>query len=172
MSEQKQRTATERLTDLEQGYVGLFNSLNGITRELSIIKEAIKLLGNKVDSMVKLSVRGEALNDDNIAKVMIENNEIELKTKVENLKFQGALADADVASEDSFMVAKEVNDSGEVVNPRLQFAIASFADEVKSKLIGSKIGDTVTIEEGKLKLQVTEIYKIQTPPTELPQAQV
>lgn len=160
------KTASQRIEELEQAMMSMYSTANNMARDIMTMKEAIKLLGNKVDSIVKASERGEELNDDTLSKIMIENNTAELATKVQTLVQQGFLSKADSITEESFVVGKEVDDDGNVMNPRLQFAMKGLQDVLRSKIVGSKAGDILTLEEGKLKFEVVEVYDIVVPKAE------
>jgi hypothetical protein len=163
MSEEQQKSATERIQDLEQGTAAALQTLDVMARDVMVIKEAIKLLGNKVDSIVKASERGQDLTDDVLSKIMIENNVEELRGKVTSLVTQGVLVSQEVVGDDSFLVGREVNDAGEVVNPRLQFALQALQEDMRGKILGSKPGDVISLQEGKLKFEVLETYSVQPP---------
>jgi hypothetical protein len=157
------RSASQKIDDLERGIAATFQTLDNMARDIMVIKEAIKLLGNKVDSIVKASERGLVVNDDLISKIMVENNVEELKEKVSSLVAQGVLVTQDVVGDDSFIVGRELSEAGEVVNPRLQFALGAIQEEMRGKIKGSKAGDVLTLEEGKLRFEVTEVYGVKPP---------
>lgn len=166
MSNQQQdkRTASQRIDDMERGLMALYQTADNMARDLMTIKEAIKLLGNKLDSVVKASQRGEQLNDEVISKIMVENNIEELKTKVDNLVNSGVLVKAEEVSPNSFVVGREIdNETGAVTNPRMQFVVSALAAEVKDKFPGAKAGQILELQEGKWKFEVLEIYSIATP---------
>lgn len=161
MSEQKkQMTALERIQNLENGFMGVFSNMDAVSRDVLLIKEAIKLLANKVDAMANLNVQGEAMTDENINKIMIANNEKELKSKVDNYINQGVLESSDIVDDNSFVVGQELDADGKVVNPRIQFTVSSFNEESRAKLSGLKLGDMVDLEDNGLKMSITEIYKV------------
>jgi hypothetical protein len=168
MSEQQTdtRTASQRLEDVERGSMAAFQTMDNMVRDIMTIKEAIKLLGNKVDSIVKaLEVSmPTTINDDILSKLMVENNVAELRNKVGDLVSQGILAPQEVVDDNSFLVGRELNDAGEVVNPRIQFALQALQEEMRAKIKGSKAGDVLSLEEGKLKFEVLETYSVQPPP--------
>jgi len=157
------RTASQKIEDLERGIMSAFQTIDSMARDIMVIKEAIKLLGNKVDSIVKASERGQPLNDDVLAKIMVENNVEELKEKVNGLVAQGVLASQELIDDDSFIVGREVNELGEVVNPRLQFALQALQEDMRPKLKGFRSGDVINLEEGKLKFEVMEVYMVKAP---------
>jgi hypothetical protein len=157
------RTASQRIDDMERGLMALYQTADNMARDLMTIKEAIKLLGNKLDSVVKASQRGEALNDEVIAKIMVENNMEELKEKVTNLVNQGVLVPAEEVGPNSFIVGRELSEDGTVQNPRMQFVVSALQEDVRSKFPGAKAGQTLELQEGKWKFEVQEVYSIQTP---------
>lgn len=166
MSNQQQadkRTASQRLDDMERGLMSLYQTADSMARDLMTIKEAIKLLGNKVDSIVKASSRGEPLTDEVLAKIMVENNVEELKEKVTNLVNQNILVAAEEIGPNSFIVGRELSDEGTVVNPRMQFVVSALHEDVRSKFPGSKVGQVLDLQEGKWKFEVLEVYNIHTP---------
>lgn len=162
-NEQKQRTAAQRIEDLEQGMMAMYQTLDQMARDLMTIKEAIKLLGNKMDSIVKASQRGEALTDEVISKIMVENNMEELKSKVQALVDQGVLVPAEEVTDTSFVVGREMNDQGEIQNPRMQFVLSALEESVRAKFPGSKVGQVLDLKDGKWKFEITETYNIVTP---------
>jgi hypothetical protein len=171
MSQQKQRSATERLGDLEQATMSVFQALDNQSRDLSLIKDAIKLLGNKLNSVVQLLEKGDSVNDANIAIQMVANNVAELDARIQGLKAQGILVRQEEVTAESFIVAREVDDNGTVINPRLQSLLASFPEAVQGKLLGAKAGDIVNVADGKLKVELLDVYTFQAPEVEQPQEQ-
>lgn len=159
MTTEKKLNASQRLDTAEVNIQELTSYLSNMARDISIMKEAIKLLGNKLDAVQRAS----NVTDDSVSMLMMENNANELKEKVDNFIAQGILVATEIATEQSFMVGKEVDDTGKVVNTRIQFATGALTAEVRDKLIGSKVGDLVSFTEGTLKLEVNEIYSIVTP---------
>lgn len=158
------RTASQRIDDMERGLMALYQTADNMARDLMTIKEAIKLLGNKLDSVVKASERGLSLNDDTISKIMVENNIEELKLKVTNLVNSGVLVASEEVGPNSFVVGREIdNETGNVANPRMQFIVSALAPEVKDKFPGSKVGQTLELQEGKWKFEILEVYSIATP---------
>jgi hypothetical protein len=168
--QQPKRTAVQRIEDLERGVMGMFQNGDNMGRDLMTIKEAIKLLGNKIDAIVKATQRGEDLNDDIIGKIMVENNVAELKARVDQLVAAGTLvATTEPVDEKTFVVGQEVDDTGKVLNPRLQFVLGALQEELRNKIKGSKVGDSVVFQEGKLKFELQEAYSVAPPkPPEAP----
>lgn len=157
------RSASQKIADLENGLMSLYQVVDNIARDMGTFKQAIKLLGNKVDSIVQASERGEAINDSVISRIMVENNADELKQKLSTLIAQGVLKAEEQVGDDSFVVARELDADDKVINPRLQFAVAAVQPDVQEKVKGAKAGDTIIFQEGKLKLHIQEVYSVQSP---------
>jgi len=160
------RSATQRLTDAENAIMSLFNVVDRMGRDLMTFREAIKLMHNKIDSIVKAAGSGEGISDTVIDRLMIENNVAELKQKVTTMVEQGILVSEDQISDNAFVVGQEYDDAGTLVNPRLQFALKALSEDVQMKILGTKPGDLLDLQEGKLKFKVLESYRIQEPKTE------
>lgn len=159
--EQKpQLTATQRIGNLENAMMSIYNALDQMARDMGLVKDAIKLLGNKLETVAKLLENGESVNDTSIAAGMTARNVLELKEKISNLEKQGVLVSTDQVSENSFVAGQELNEAGQTVNPRLQFAASALVPEVKAKMIGAKVGDIIPTNNN-LSFQVQEIYEIQ-----------
>jgi len=162
------KSASQRIEDLEKGLMSMYQAFNGVAQDLNVAKEALKILGNKVSSIQAVAQRGEPLTDENVSKAMVENNVLDLKQKVDGLIAQGVLVSQDTVTNNSFVVGRELDEQGNAVNPRLQFALAALQPEVQDKIRDHKIGDIVDIQEGKLKFEVLEVYSIEAPKTEAP----
>ncbi len=162
MSDQDNRNATQKIQDLENALMALYQTADAMAKDLATVKDAIKLLGNKVDSLAKASLNGEQPTDAVISRIMIENNVEELAQKVKIMVAQGVLSLTEQVASDSFLVGSEQNDLGETINPCLQFALFAInPPELQEKFIGARAGDLITISEGRPKYKVKEVYQIQ-----------
>lgn len=157
------KTAAQRLDQLENALMSLYGAVDNMARDLTTAKEAVRLLGNKSDAIVKLIARGEDLTDESIAAVMVENNIDELKGRVNQLIEAGVLVAEESVTETSFVVGREIDNEGKFINPRIQFALKAMPAPTQKAILGSKPGDVVVIAEGKSKFEVLETYKIQQP---------
>lgn len=168
--EQKQpkKTASQRIDELEQALMSLYGTADNMARDLSMAKEAIKLLGNKLDSVVKAISRGENITDEVISKIMVENNVEELKQKTNNLVGKGMLEVSEEVTLTSFVVGREINEDGIVMNPRMQFVLSTINSEVQKKFLGAKVGQLIEVQEGKWQFEIIEIYNIVEPKVEVP----
>lgn len=157
------RSASQKINDLENALMSLYQTADNMARDLMGIKEVLKLINNKLESVIKASAGGEPINDEVIKRIMVQNNCEELANKVKVMVVQGILIPTDQIAADSFLVGSEINDSGEVTNPRLQFALYAVRPEQQEKLKGLRVGDTVVMQEGSPKYRIDEVYQIQAP---------
>lgn len=161
------KTSTERLTDLEttMSQVGqALSSLDPLIRDLGGLKEALKLLNNKVDATVKALNAGLPLTDETLNKFMTANNEKELADKVTAMINSGLLTASDTVTNDSFVVINEADPAGTVVNPRMQFLVSALQmEEVRNKLNGAKVGDNIAVGDKGASINILESYTIVIP---------
>lgn len=167
MSEENKKNATERLSDLENNQAQIVQALQPVelmARDLAGMKEALKLLNNKVDALVKAINAGGPITDDSLSKYMIENNVAELAKKVTDMVASGLLAASDTVTKDSFVVINEADPSGAVVNPRMQFLVSALQhEEVRTKLEGAKVGSNISVGDQGASINVLESYNVVTP---------
>jgi hypothetical protein len=64
-------------------------------------------------------------------------------------------------TDQTFVVGRQLDADGNVVNARLQFAVATMDKTIQDKLLDKKVGDSVIFEEGQPSFEPTEIYVIQ-----------
>lgn len=159
MSEQKKLNASQRLETLETNMQEVSMYLNNMARDLSLIKEAIKLLGNKTSALQSAA----GITDDQISVGMIANNVIELKEKVDGFVANGTMTATDVVEENCFIVGKEENEDGTVANPRVQFMVSALQPELRAKILGAKTGEKIQFSEGTLLVALDEIYSVSVP---------
>jgi hypothetical protein len=164
---ENKKNATERLEDLERTIMQIIQAiqpLEMVARDVQGLKEALKLINNKLDSVTKCINEGIQLTDENIGTKMTENNAKELETKVTNMVTQGVLAATDTAGPESFVVISESDENGKVVNPRMQFLVSALQhDEVRGKLNGAKVGANIPVGDKGGSITVLEAYNVVTP---------
>jgi hypothetical protein len=154
-------TAAQRIEAIENMIVGLDTAVRQLANSLTTISQALKMLGSKVDAIVTASGSGSPITDEVLSRIMTENNALELKARLNELIQQGRLSSAEELTEQGFFVGREIDsETGEVVNPRIQMAVASLAKDVRDMLIGKKVGDVISFGEGKLSLELEEVYVI------------
>lgn len=167
MSEENKKTATERLELLENtvnNIIQAIQPLANMAQDLMALREATKLLNNKLDSVVKCVNTNTALTEENIGQVMTDNNAKDLQEKVTKMIGDGLLSAADTVSKDSFVVINEADETGKIVNPRMQFLLAALNnEEIRGKLDGAKVGTNISVGDKGGSLNVLEAYNIVVP---------
>lgn len=164
------RTASEKIQDLERAVMSGFQVTNNITRDIMVLKDALKLLGTKLEATAMCINADEKPTVENVTKYMLQLNTIELQGKVANLVNQGILAPIDEVSDAAFVVGSEQEADGKIIHPRVQFVFGQLEKENQDTLRGKKVGDLITFKEDKLRLLITEIYNIVAPKAPAPTA--
>ena len=171
---ENKKTATERLEVLENtvnSIIQAIQPLANMAQDLMALREATKLLNNKLDAVVKSINAGTALTDENLGQLMTENNAKELQDKVTKMVTDGLLAATDTVSKDSFVVISEADETGKVVNPRMQFLLSALQnEEIKAKLEGATVGANIPVGDKGASLNVLEAYNIVVPQAQAPEA--
>jgi len=160
--DKQQLTAGQRLIGLEQSVATLDHALYNQTKQLSMIRDALSLLHEKVNAMITLMSLGHTVTDQAIDQLIEQKRIEDMKKKVEDLVSASSLERAEEVSEKSFLVVREMNgETGTVINPRLQFAVSILNQESIQKLIGKKVGDSVKfVEDNPAIIEIEEIYNV------------
>ncbi len=168
-NENKQMTAAQRLLGLEQSVSALDQALYNQAQQLSMIRDALSMLNEKVNAMITLSSLGQSFSDAAIDQVIEQKRVEDMKKKVDSLLEAGSLQKAEEVSNKSFLVVREMNgETGNVINPRLQFAVSILNQESLTKLLGKKAGDSVKFaEENPAIVEIEEIYDVVIKGTEV-----
>lgn len=164
-NDQTKRTATQRLDDQERGLLSLYQTVDSMIRDLMMVKDAVSLMNNKLDSVIQASQRGEPLTNDVISAIMTQNNVEEFRQKVSMLVTQGVLKPSEAITLNSFIVLRIQDNEGKTLNPRLQCTLGSLAPGLQEKLLGLKSGDVVPNDE-KSQVEITEVYSVHRPDEE------
>lgn len=159
----KKTTAAQRLSNLEDTLVGTLQALGAVDNEQSVIKDALALLGSKLDAMISLLRAGKELSDANISNLMIEDKTLKMTEGTQSLVKNGVLVANDTVDENCFVVGRELLDDGSVLNPRIQFTVESATPNLRAKILGAKVLDKIQVVEGKASMEVLEIYSIHQP---------
>jgi len=169
---EKKPNAAQRLSALERGLQNLSENVSKALNELgtntsdklNILADEIDKVGNGLKAVSKRINAVAEVTDtkDEVGKLMIDSAVKELESKVEEFVGLGVLERDDVQpiTDKTFVVGREVDADGNVVNPRVQFATASINKNLQDKLLGSKVGDLVSFEEGQPQFEVLEMYSI------------
>ncbi len=164
---ENKKTATERLEILENTVNSIIQAvqpLANMAQDLMGLREAVKLLNNKLDVTIKCINSGTQLTDENLSQGMTENNAKDLQDKVTKMVSDGLLAATDTIGKDSFVVINEQDDSGKIVNPRMQFLLSALQnEEIRGKLEGATVGSNIPVGDKGGSLNVLEAYNIVVP---------
>lgn len=156
-SKPKKMNATQKLLALEELVASLNGKIDVMADEIEKLSTFIKSITKRLNASIKV-----ADSDNDVKKIIIKENIKELEGKVTFLEQQGVLIKNDEAliTDPTFVVAREVDDDGNEVNPRVQFAVGSLDPSYKKNLIGKKLGDLVKPEGDTFTLEIMEIYNI------------
>ena len=143
MSEAKKIKASERLSAIEstlvptQRRVGELEMIVfNLSRENDILKDALQLLHEKLESVIVLSNEGKSLSNNNINEKVVMLKEQALKDRVDDLVNAKQITAAEEVTDNSLVVARELNKNGTVENPRIQFLTSRLVEELQNKFIG------------------------------------
>ena len=157
-------TAAQKLEALENMFMSQNNQIEILADEIDRLRNQLVAVNKRLNSTIQAAEQGP-ISNDNVNKIILNENMKELESKVTFLKEQGVLVrnDETEISEKNFVVGREINTSGDVTNPRVQFSVGSIAPEVKAQIMGKKAGDVVAYSEGEDSLEITEVYDIVDP---------
>ena len=163
----KKATSTQKLAALEDKAMAHERNFLVLADEIDQLKVLIQGLNKRLNAAIKAGETEEGLSNQTVQDIIIEENEKELKGKVDFLVEQGLLkklGEEDVTDIRSFLVGKEIDsESGKVVNPRAQFSVGSLSPDLQEKVIGLKLGDSTSFREEDPDFVVTELYSIVDP---------
>lgn len=157
----KKQTAAQRIEALETQLLGAGQNFQVLAGEIDNLRQTMTALARRLNASITVGEKGEISNDA-VNQLLVEENTSELKGKVDYLMEQKVLEEAKESDihERSFVVGRELDEEKNVINPRIQFAIASIAPEIKALLIGKKVGDVVQNSDDGINLEVVEIFDI------------
>jgi len=164
LSEKKQN-AVQKINALEQKILELSKVVNTnsqvLAEEIDAVKRNIGSIVHRLNAAIKAAEDGD-LTSASVNAIIIQQNVEDLKTKVAYLENQGLLSRNDDAeiTDKTFVVAREIDDEGNEVNPRVQFAVGTLSQEIKDLLLGKKIGDLIKPEESELTIEILGVYDI------------
>lgn len=166
-NQQVKPKASERLSVIESALIPTQRRVGelemivfNLSRENEILKDALQLLHEKLESVVALVNEGRSLSNENINEKVVMLKEQALKDKVQNLVDAGQIKAAEEATDNSLIVARELNKDGTVENPRIQFLTSRLIEELQNKFVGKKVGELIKGDGNKLDLEIMEIYDI------------
>jgi hypothetical protein len=160
---ENRKTALQRIDDLEQKINALIQRDNELLNLISEQDTKIQALARKLKAVIQAGESG-SISNDLVDNVLINDAVNKMKNDVNVCVQQGFLVQADVITEKSFIVGRELDGEKNVSNPRWQFSFSSMGDQHKSDFLGKKTGDIiVSNEEDSSVWEITEIYNIVEP---------
>jgi hypothetical protein len=170
----KQMSASDRLKGLEASINLLDQTLGNATQSLVMLSQKVGQVDDTVEAVVRLSEAGQPINRKSIESMRVEMNMERLEDRINLLVEQGLLSNSETVDRQSFIVGRETNkDTGEVTNPRMQFALQALNEKSQLALEGKKAGDRVQLNENNpIVLEIERVYSITVPemPQEEPEA--
>jgi hypothetical protein len=166
-NQQAKPKASERLSAIEQQLlptqrrVGeLEKIVFNLSRDNEILKDALQLIHEKLESVIALANEGKSLSNENINEKVVMLKEQALKDKVQDLINAGQIKQAEKVTNNSLVVARELNKDGTVENPRIQFLTSRLSEEYQEKFLDKAVGELVKSDDNKLDLEIMEVYDI------------
>jgi len=164
--EASKMTAAQRLEALESIVLTGEQKFQVVGEELDKLRNLIVGLNKRINASIKAAETG-SLTNDSVNKIIISQAAKELEDKVTGLVKAGVLEQVSNAetliTDRSFVVGREMDEEGNEINPRVQFALASIDPSLRDKILGHKLGDLIDLSDGtnvKSKFEITELYKI------------
>jgi len=156
----KKITATKRLEALEEAVLGFQQRFLILADEIDKLSAGLMATTKTIDGLLEATKTREAVND-----IIVNENIKEMEQKVKLFQEQGILIkeegeDAEVG-ERSYIVGRELDQEGNVLNPRIHFAYPSLTEEEKELFLGKKISEVIMQDaESNTGLEILEIFSI------------
>ena len=165
-SSPKKLNAAQKLEALENMVMGLQNQINIVAEEIDNVGQIVQLLGRKLNASNKVA----NIADESVNQVIIKENTLQLENLVKELRDKGVIKESEsgeIADEQHFVVAREIDKDGNVIAPRIQFAVMTLIPELKPQFIGQKKGSIIKNEQNENSLEITEVYSVIPPKKEI-----
>lgn len=180
MSKSDNRTATERLEDLEKVVTVLYQAasqnkslieslLENFQKtqgENALIKDTLRILNKKLEAVIQVATPETGVTPESVSNLLTKMNVEDLTNQVAQYVTNGQIAVSDTVAANSFLVCEEYDADGKLVNPRIQFRMDSQDANTNAALTGKKVGETVSFGENKFAAKILEIYALVTPEKE------
>jgi len=172
MSNQKQKTLLERVTELEEAGEKNVDAVNALYQQIQkafqthmdMVSGLITELGSRFD-------HADTAPEAKFEAKVVQHVEATRKNRVkaasdqqaaqlQQLVTSGALVTADKLSASSLLVARVTNKEGVVLEPgREQVELQQFNEEMRSKFVGKTLGEQVEMPDGS-KVEILEAYEL------------
>lgn len=153
-------TAAQRLAFLEKAFDSVQGQIEILAQEIDNLRSFSNNMSKKVDASV-----AAAGTETEVEKIQKEQIVKELKERIDGLLQVKALLHSDKdeeATEEHFVVGRELNSDKTLLNPRTQFALIAIEPDIKDKVLGKKVGDLVEFgeDDNKTYFELTELYRL------------
>ena len=137
-----------------------------IAEEIDRIANLVTALGKRLNAIIKAGDEGQSINSKIVHSILVNGEATMMAAKTKALVDAKILkaSESGIVEENSFVILKELNEAGEVVNPRIQFNVQSeqILDEARQLLIGKKAGEIFNSLGNTNKFEVLEVYEVST----------
>jgi hypothetical protein len=154
------QTALQEIAEANQT---LALQLASVTMNLNNSIKRNNVLRSELRAMIEIVSSGEKLDAKAISDKVIAANVEELKKRLETLKKNKLIEKAEDIQADGFVVAMQTDKDGNVVNARMQFLVSDMDDEIQSKILSKRAGETVIFGGEEPDLYIMEVYKTVNP---------
>ena len=134
--------------------------INILAEENDRNRNLIVALSKRVNAVIESGEEGNLAMDSVNEKVLAENVK-ELEQQVSYLVNMGVLNldPGGEVSKRSFVVGQDLDKTGAVITPRVQFAVGSLEESLQEKLLGKKVHESIELDND-VKFEVLEHYTI------------
>lgn len=155
-------TADQRLKAMEGLLAQHHSKFEILADEIDKVSNLLVTLNKKVNAILEAGDAGQ-INKDSVSGILLDKAVNELKNKVTelvNLKAIESRKDGLIEDERHFVVSRELDADGNVVNPRTQFAVISLPEDLRSQFVGKKVGDLIKSDDSDVSVEIMEVYKL------------
>jgi hypothetical protein len=159
-------TAAQKLEALENSFMAQNQQIEILADEIDSLRQTLVAVNKRLNASIQAAEQG-SLTGESVNKIILGDNMKELESRITFLVENGALVRSDDKEIDSmtFVVGREIDTTGNVTNPRVQFSVQSVDPQLKAQILGKKAGDVVAYSETEDSLEITEVYQITDPKT-------
>ncbi|HLD91639.1 MAG TPA: hypothetical protein VI911_11630 [Patescibacteria group bacterium] len=162
----KSLNASQKLIALEGLTTGLQQQIQILAEEIDKIGQVVQLLARRLNASNQIA----NISSDSVTQVIVDENAKSLESKVQMLIDKGIAkrsSDGLIKDEQCFVVGREIDKDGNVIAPRIQFAVASLVADLKPKFIGQKEGSLFKNDDSESSIEIMEVYDIIPPKKEI-----
>ena len=160
-AEQKIRQLSQNQEDQLQVIRTMVLRMGELQEKIENLSQTASDLGRRLDTIVSVYESNSTLSKQLVQDSLVEQKVQELTANVEKLKQNNLIVqDGDEVKENSFVVIEERTKDGQLISPRTQFILSNMTEEIKTKLMGQKVGDSVSLGDDKNTVILLEVYQI------------